>query len=129
MKNNKLFLSLAVVILIVIGGYYLMQPALKDQDSRYNKDATNTNSQIESISYDGRDGIDVLTLLREKAEIETQDFGEDLGEYVLSINGKGAQEDYFWVYYVNGVKSDSTASKNITKNSDKVEWKYEKFEF
>ncbi|PIP51577.1 hypothetical protein COZ61_00045 [Candidatus Berkelbacteria bacterium CG_4_8_14_3_um_filter_33_6] len=127
MKNNKLFLPLAVVILVVIGGYYLMQPALKDQGSHYNQDIS--SSQVEPISYDGRDGIDVLTLLREKATIETQDFGEDLGEYVLSIDSKGAQKDYFWVYYVNGVKADSAASKNITKNSDKIEWKYEKFEF
>ena len=120
-------MPIIVLALIVIGGYYLMQPALKNENSRRNQNIS--NSQVESIKYDGRDGIDVLTLLREKATIETQDFGEDLGEYVLSINGKGAQEDYFWVYYVNNKKADSAAPKNITKDGDKIEWKYEKFEF
>lgn len=127
MKNNKLFLPLIVLVLISIGVYYLMQPSLKNENSRYNKGVS--VSQVDSISYNGRDGIDVLTLLKENAKIETQDFGSDLGEYVLSINGKGSENNYFWTYYVNNIKADSSASKYITKNGDKVEWKYEKFDF
>lgn len=127
MKNNKIFLPLTVLLLIIIGGYLLMQPALKNENSRYNKETSAT--QTDSISYEGRDGIDVLTLLKENAKIETQDFGSDLGEYVLSINSKGSENNYFWTYYVNNVKADSSASKYITKNNDKIEWKYEKFDF
>ncbi len=127
MKNNKLFMPIVVLTLIVIGGYYLMQPALNNENSRHNQKSS--ISQTNSVSYQGRDGIDVLTLLKENAKIETQDFGSDLGEYVLSINGKGSEDNYFWTYYVNNVKADLSASKNITKNSDKIEWKYEKFDF
>lgn len=77
----------------------------------------------EPITYQGKEGVDALSLLKEKVQVETQDFGDK--PMVTSINGVKADEKNFWAFYVNGKMSEIGASDYKTKDSDQIEWRYQ----
>ncbi|TSC92177.1 MAG: hypothetical protein CEN91_545 [Candidatus Berkelbacteria bacterium Licking1014_85] len=126
MQKNKLTLSLAVIIVIGAGLYALMLPAKNNPSSRTNPKVAEVK-KASIVSYSGKDGVDAFTLLKENATVESQDFGADLGVFVTAINGVDSNNDSYWIMYVNGVQANESASKYITKNSDKIEWRFEKF--
>lgn len=126
MNKKKLLVSLLAVIVIGAGLYGLSLPA------KNNPQGSKSNIAVkgeQTIKYEGRDGVDVLTLLKENAKVEAQDFGEDLGAFVTSVNDVASTTDHFWFYYVNGKEGEISASKYITKTGDKIEWKFEEMKY
>ena len=110
-----------IIIVIAAGVWYF---------TSLDKPAENTTvvteeAQVQEISYEGVEGIDAMTLLKENYNIGTEEFGEGLGEFVTSIEGIEPNSDEFWAFLVNGETANVGASSYITKEGDLVEWKIE----
>lgn len=78
------------------------------------------------FSYDGVEGVDAMTLLKQNYSVETEDFGSGLGEFVKIIEGVVPANDEFWAFYVNGESSNVGASSYVSKEGDVIEWKIDK---
>lgn len=78
----------------------------------------------ESFTYQGRDGVDAMTLLEEQTEVDKAPSG-----FVTSINGREADDSQreFWAFYVNGEQAQVGAADYETKNDDQIEWKIETY--
>ena len=87
---------------------------------------TQDQSQIQplpqTISYQGKDTVDAMTLLKETHTVEASDQG-----FVNTIDGIKPAEKQFWALYVNGQLADKGAKEIITKSSDTIEWKLDSF--
>jgi hypothetical protein len=89
---------------------------------------TQVVNQQKSFVYQGLEGVDALTLLKQMHKVETKDFGKDLGEFVESIEGVKPGKDEFWSFYVNGKQAQVGASSYVTKKGDVIEWRLEKIQ-
>ena len=83
-------------------------------------------TQKQVFSYEGVEGIDAMSLLKEKYEVQIQDFGPGLGEFVETIGGIAPGADEFWAFKVNGETANVGASQYVTKTGDVIEWELEK---
>lgn len=91
-----------------------------------------TNSSVQqgsetsqdSFTYQGRDGVDALTLLEEQTEVKKAPSG-----FVIAINGREADEGKkeFWAFYVNGEQAQVGAADYETKDTDQIEWRIETY--
>lgn len=137
---KKVIIYLAIIGLIIWGMVSLgkRQPPKPQPGEREIEQPVSVPAEVpsqatvtpEPISYPGKDGVDALTLLKEKAEIETQDFGDKLypakrGELVTAINGVKGDDKNFWALYVNDKMTETGASELKTKTIDKIEWRYQ----
>ncbi|AKM81830.1 MAG: hypothetical protein UT28_C0001G0011 [Berkelbacteria bacterium GW2011_GWE1_39_12] len=124
-KNTNFSLVNGLAIIAVIAmlgavGY------LSSNNSGVNKNNTQTVAAAETVRYDGEDGKNALELLRNKtSNVETQD--TSMGTFVTGINNTIDTDTNFWMFYVNDELAQSTPDQYITKNSDKIEWRYEAF--
>lgn len=125
---KKDYLKILLVLVLVISGFFGLKN--KDRFLKFNKEnkdfvlETSTQKGIESFSYNGRSGIDALTLLKEKTEVE-----QDKTGMVVSINGRKANNEKreFWSFYVNRVQANVGSADYITKNDDIIDWKIETY--
>lgn len=85
---------------------------------------TSIASNVDYVSYNGKDGIDALTILKEKTEMK-----QDASGLVFSINTRKAdtKQQEYWAFYVNGKLSEVGPADYKTKNGDTIEWKIEKY--
>lgn len=134
-KNlNKLkFLIFAIVIAVLVGsiGFGLFLQNEKPFDFTSGKQVTPTVAlQGETLrgkdyfSYQGQEGKNALTILKEKTAIE-----QDGSSLVIAINGRkaaSAKREY-WAFYVNGKMAEVGPADYQTKNEDNIEWKIEKY--
>jgi len=115
-------IAIVIIIgLVGLGGHFLGKYEQNKSESK-----TQKVEAVQTIAYDGAEGRSALDLLKEKAEIQTQD--SSLGAFVTTINGTANSEDHFWMFYVNGELAPTAADQFITKDGDKIEWRYEKFQ-
>lgn len=77
----------------------------------------------QTVAYDGEEGKTALDLLRDKAEIQTED--SSLGVFVTSINGTANTNTNYWMFYVDGKLAPTAADQYQTKAGEKIEWRYE----
>lgn len=126
--NNQLIKLIAgLLIIIVIGaaGWLMNKKKTASNSPDISTPTTQQNSesaQNDIISYNGKDGIDALTILKENHTVESST--SEYGAFVNSIDGKAADSNTtFWAFYINGAMANQAADKTITKNTDKIEWK------
>jgi len=81
---------------------------------------------VSAISYDGQDGKSALDLLKENNQVNEQE--TSFGTFVTEINGIKNENGSYWMFYINDQVSESSSDTYVTKNSDKIEWRYEKIE-
>lgn len=81
-------------------------------------------TQNKNFSYKGEAGKDALTLLKKQAKT-----GLDEAGMVNAINGRKADlsKHEYWAFYVNGKMTSVGPAAYITKQSDKIEWKIERY--
>lgn len=125
-KQNKTLGQLVwgVIVIGVIAGMFIYGFVQKNkiQTNATNQNFSNQEDNASTIAYDGQDGKDALTLLKEKYSIESTQ--SDFGAFVSSINGIKAEDNInFWALYVNDVMATQAADKTITKTTDKIEWR------
>jgi hypothetical protein len=117
--NQYAYIIFALTLLCFVG--YAI-----DQSLRLNNKQIQQQQNNLTISYNGRSGKTVLEILKENHNPEIEETSG--GSFVNSINGKKNTSNSFWVYYVNGKQGTVASDQYETKDEDKVEWKYEKFE-
>ncbi|KKW01820.1 MAG: hypothetical protein A2898_05850 [Candidatus Kerfeldbacteria bacterium RIFCSPLOWO2_01_FULL_48_11] len=69
--------------------------------------------------------FDLLTRasLRENFVVETQQY--DFGIMINKIDGVGAEENRYWMYYINGASANIGADSYMVKPGDVIEFRYE----
>lgn len=75
-----------------------------------------------TLSYRGENGKDALTLLKQHASIE-----QDHSGLVVSIDGDKPTDHTYWAFYINGKYANVGPASYVTKNSDVITWKIEKY--
>jgi len=135
MQNNKTSWNLAsiisVVILLVILGLVGILVGPVAENNKTNKAVAGLESQatpvtVKTVSYDGQEGKTALAILQETHKVEIQE--SSMGSFVASIDGTANQADTFWMFYVDGKLAPVGADQYKTKNAEKIEWRFEKFE-
>lgn len=123
---KKSFLSLAVILLILIGGYLVVVNL-----GVFTRNSTPSEFALEGkrLSYvltATKDNQTALALLQETQDVELAQY--DFGSLVKSIAGLESNDDYYWAFYVNNEYAQQAADKTSLKVGDQVEFKYEKIE-
>jgi len=127
--KNKFKLFFPVLVVIVIFGVFLIkfrnQTLLPSTDNaRVVTVSPTINPSTDQFEYSGKDGVDTLTLLKEKTSVQ-----QDTTGMVISISGRQADnaQREFWSFYINGQTAQVGPSSYITKNNDIISWKIEKY--
>jgi len=135
MQNNKTPWSLAsiisVVILLVILGLVGIFVGPVAEKNKTNQAVAGLESQaapvtVKTISYDGQDGKTALAILQETHKVNIQE--SSMGPFVMAIDDTENQADTFWMFYVDGMLAPVGADQYKTKNGEKIEWRFEKFQ-
>lgn len=86
--------------------------------------ATTSKTISNHFFYKGETGKNALEILKQKASIEQDNSG-----MVSSVNGRKADlvKHEYWAFYVNGSLAQAGAADYQTKDSDKIEWRIEKY--
>ena len=124
MKKQAIVLSALIVILL---GTIIVSPSIIRKDSKtvqVSPIITSVSEVNKMFTYEGREGIDALTLLKEETAIKQDDSG-----LVISINGRDADSNRreYWSFYVNGKMASVGPADYITNEKDKLEWRLENF--
>src|SRR3989344_9116240 len=96
---RKLVVFLLILVLFLIGLNALgANKAVKQSTNTPISATVIAEKKSDSFSYNGSEGKDALTLLKEKAEVEESQPG-----FITSINGRKADDtkQEFWAFYVN----------------------------
>lgn len=115
-----------VALIVVIGIFGFGGHFIGKQNANNSKSVEEQVEATQVIAYEGVDGKTALDLLKERAEIQSQE--SSLGVFVTSINGTSNSDTQFWLFYVNGEMAPFASDQYQTKNGDKIEWRYEKLE-
>jgi competence protein ComGF len=127
MRNfTKQLVTLLVVAMLAVGAWFIFSknPSQELSQSTTNVQHESTNNANEIISYKGKEGISALKLLERSYQVETKDTNGQ--SYVTTINNKTSDSSHFWSFYINSNLAPVGADQYITKDTDTIEWKYEK---
>lgn len=118
--RDKVFLILGFITVLVGGGLYF---EMRDIRQAENKTVAEKATE-EIVTYKGESNKNALVLLKEKASIELDKSG-----MVIVINSRKADtaKREYWSFYVNGKPAPVGAADYVTKDSDIIEWKIEKY--
>jgi hypothetical protein len=119
LKNNWQWILFLVILLV---GYGYVQVVKENRNDNGVKQEEILGS--DSFEYRGKNGIDALSLLKEKAEVEQDNSG-----MVVSINGREANDENkeFWGFYVDGKMAPIGAAEYETKDNEVINWKIENY--
>lgn len=122
-KLRGIWLVIAVICLAaVIYGVWVVA-AKKISSIKTQQPLSSEIKATKVIQYVGKNDKTVLELLKETNDIREQK--SDSGTFVTEINGIKNTDTEFWIYYVNGEIGLTSADKYVTKDGDKIEWRYE----
>lgn len=112
-----------VIVLIAIGMIATYSSLFSGSNaSQPAPDQTQIQTTSQSVSYQGKDGVDAMTLLKETHSVDASEQG-----FVDAIDGVKPGEKQFWSVYINGKPSDLGAKDTITKSTDSIEWKLDSY--
>ena len=127
--KNKLKILFPVFFIIAIFGIYFIKFQNQTPPSSANTFpvpivSPTVDLSIDNFEYQGKDGIDALTLLKQNTVVEQDSTG-----MVVSISGRQADNSQheFWSFYINGESAQVGSASYITKNNDIISWKIEKY--
>lgn len=118
-----LMVILAAVLALMLGN---TKKANEDAQASPSQAAVATSPEVkgaQAIPYDGVEGKNALDILREKHQVTAEN--SSYGAFVKAIDGIYGDSSHFWAFYVNNQLSPIGADSYNTKNSDKIEWKFE----
>ena len=117
-RTIKLLIAGAVVLCALGGGLtaYLSTHAANAVHA-----VTNSQHQLTEISYQGKDGVDALTLLKSHAAVQVKHYS--FGDLVTAINGVAGNGPKYWTFYINGKEAAVGASAYVTKADDTLMWR------
>jgi len=130
MKKYFFLISFFIVVLslffIFQNNHLPVQEKLINKIVVYQK-ITTTNQPTDFVKYVVDQSTTAWQLLKQTNQIKTQ--GEGKMAFVIEINNIVAvqKNKEYWAFYVNGKAAMVGAGSYQLKNSDKIEWKIEKF--
>lgn len=82
------------------------------------------NQPSDDMFFSGQNGVTELSLLKKIVPV-----AQDRSGLVVSINGRKADsaKHEYWAFLVNGKMATVGPADYVTKNTDKIEWKIEKY--
>ena len=124
MKKQAIIITALIVILL---GTIIVSPSIIKKDSKteqVNPTVSEALEVNEKFTYEGKEGVDALTLLKEETAIKQDNSG-----LVISIDGRDADSSRreYWSFYVNGKMASVGPADYITNGKDKLEWRLENF--
>ena len=144
MKKNIFILIGVAIIIIVIGGWFILNNAAIQSNPQGEATVTPTenvardvvlaidNGQEPARTFQVKfeEGMTAFDVLKNKAEeiglaLKTKTY--NIGVMVQAIGDKeGSQDGKYWLYYVNGEMPMVSADKKELNPGDQVEFKFEK---
>lgn len=127
MKNKKRIIwgGILVIVVLIFLGFWFRRERInnKSLNNKAEKQELITESKDE-FRYKGRNGIDALTLLKEKTEVE-----QDKTGMVISIGGRKADNEKheFWSFYINGILASVGSADYKTVDQDEIFWKIDTY--
>ena len=121
MKKIVSIIGILIVILIGIQVFHPVGNVTKNVPSIHPTTVL-TQTETTTISYKGENGVDALKLLKKKTTVE-----QDKSGLVVSIGGNKPTGRNYWAFYVNGKYAQVGPAQYVTKNSDVILWKIEKY--
>lgn len=126
MQSKTRIIIIATLAVLVGGiGYSLKgQKTETPTPTPAKTEAAVLSASSDTVTYQGQKGKDALSRLKEIAQVE-----QDVSGLVVSINGRKADSSAkeFWGFYVNGQMASVGPADYQTQDTDKIEWKIEKF--
>jgi len=127
--KNKLKILFPVLLIVVIFGILLIKsqnqtPLPLIDNTPVVTVSPTVNPLTDQFEYPGKDGVDALTLLKQKTSVK-----QDTTGMVISIASRQADNTQreFWSFYINGESAQVGPASYITKNNDVINWKIEKY--
>ena len=122
---KKIYLIIVLVFLLTSGifvFYNAQTPHVVEPVASTNQISPEAVPQ--PFSYKGETGKNALTLLQSKTTTALDKSG-----MVVMINGKMAQTSKreYWAFYINGKMAPVGPKDYMTKDTDTLEWKIEKY--
>jgi hypothetical protein len=145
MKKSIYILIGAVIIFIVIGGWFLLNSASIQPNPQGELTPAPTENVAQNVALvidegqgtvrnfqvkfkEGITAFDALKSITDETGLALNTKTYDIGILVQAIGDKEGGQDggKYWMYYVNGQAPTIAADKEALKPGDKVEFKFEK---
>lgn len=132
-KKIKLILGIVFILLILlVGGIFIIN---KNNDTDDKNDLKNIQiivyDESEKVIYDEKKETEksiLLDVLKSLEDLYIETETGDYGEYIISINDKKQENNYYWNYYINEEYAPVGVSSYKIKDDDVYTFKLEKFE-
>jgi hypothetical protein len=79
---------------------------------------------VDEMQFSGENGVSALDSLKKIVPVE-----QDISGMVVSVNGRkaDAKKHEYWAFYVNGKLANIGPKDYITKKTDTIQWKIDKY--
>jgi hypothetical protein len=121
---KRQILLLGGLIILLISGIWLQASQPKELVASKQTNTAKPATKAGYLAYKGQNGVTALALLKKQAQIEQEKSG-----LIVSINKKKADAttQTYWAFYVNGKLAEVGPADYVTKDTDRIEWKVEKY--
>lgn len=133
--KQRIILIISVVLIVLSIIIFIIY--FKNNENYSKKENTSKNIQItvydesEKLIYDEKIDTEksiLLDVLKSLEDLDMETETGDYGEYIISINDKKQENNYYWNYYINGEYAPVGVSSYKIKENDVYTFKLEKFE-
>ena len=119
--RKKILLAAIIIIILVAVGFSIREVSL-NHTTQQQVAIHSAQQKIPVITYRGKNGQNALKVLKQYTSVQQDNSG-----LVVAINGYKPVGHTYWAFYVNGKLASVGPASYITKNSDVVTWKIEKY--
>jgi hypothetical protein len=114
-------ITIVAIIVIILVGLYAKE--VSSSHSTQQQAAIHAAQQkIPTVTYKGENGQNALKILKQDTSVEQNHSG-----LVVAINEYKPTGHNYWAFYINGKLASVGPASYITKNSDTIQWKIEKY--
>ncbi|HZJ34473.1 MAG TPA: DUF4430 domain-containing protein [Candidatus Angelobacter sp.] len=125
MKKRIVILIISALLIIgaIVAAVYLIQSDRVSKNAEQSEQEILGTNDSKQITYQGKEGVTALVLLKQIAEIETDGSG-----LITSIDGVAANpKNQYWEFFINDKSASEGAGSYITKDSNTINWKLSSF--
>lgn len=120
LSNSKVRITAFVISLALLIGVVGWAIVYQTRNGHVHT-VVNAQHVTTEISYDGKNGVTALNLLKKHATVTTKHYS--FGDLVTSINGTPGNGPKYWTFYLNGKQASEGAGSYVTKDGDVITWK------
>jgi len=122
--KKKIVISVIVLLIVIIFaavGLYVHDNVLS-RANQHQAAAHAAQQKTPTVTYQGENAQNALSLLKQYTSVQ-----QDHSGLVVAINGYKPTGHTYWAFYVNGKLASIGPASYITKDSDVITWKVEKY--